>query len=623
MRIDFTISFAIFVQTQNHTEVKNKLFTADLANYNRFETIEIPMRHFDLGGKNFIRLQSMTNTDTRDVEATVKQAMEIIEQGADYIRITTPTTKDLEALDEIRHKLRIIYETPIIADIHFSAKVALKALDIVEKIRINPGNLVDKPKGKEYTDEDYKAELKKIEEVFKNILVKAKEKGRVIRIGTNIGSLSERILQKYGATPRGMVVATVEYLEIARKYNFDNIVVSLKASNPKVNIWANRLLISEFQERGWKYPIHLGVTEAGNGLEGRIKSALGIGALLIDGIGDTVRVSLAEDPKNEIPVARKIVKYATQRAEAQKLEPLTSLFFNPYDFEPRKISSKFDFSVPRIIINSFDQYAEFDENFKPDYIIAENPDLINTYKEKGIKILNLDGTSGAQKICDVKEFLSTKQEECFVFITLDDLDNKSLIRKLKRNNSTVLIFTPVTNNIAGEARWFFKKLQDKNIDLPVLLKLSYDDSDTEDFAIKAAIDSSVLLIDGLVNGLFLESQNLPLDKISETGFQILQAAGSRYTRVEVIACPSCGRATFDVEQITNQIKDKFSDLAGTKIAVMGCIVNGLGEMADADYAYVGTSKGSVSLYKNKTLVEKNIPQEQALEKLEEIIERNK
>ncbi len=599
--------------------MKYKKFTNDLANYQRFKTRVVQLRHFDLGGENFIRLQSMTNTDTQDIDATVNQASRIIEQGADYVRITTPTIKDVEALDAIRHRLRVLYETPLIADIHFSPKVAMAALDIVEKIRINPGNFVDRPRGKEYDDKAYRRELEKIEEQFKPLLLKAKKNHRVIRIGTNIGSLAERILQKYGSTAQGMVTATMEYIEIARKYGFDDIVISLKASNPKVNVWANRLLVATFLEKGYDYPIHLGVTEAGNGLEGRIKSAVGIGALLIDGIGDTVRVSLTEPPENEIPVARKIVNYATARARAEKLPVLDKLFFNPYDYEPRKIKFKNAWNKPVVIVEAGAAYEEFDGLVKPDYIVVKNPALIETYQKAGLQVVSPLEGDGVTPLFTVEQFLENKQTGAFVVMKFLDLKNRNLIRKLKKSDDTIIVFEPDSDNITGQTRHFIYELIRKEIQLPVVLKLAYNDRDIEDTAIKAAIDSGVFFIDGLVNGLWLRNDNFSAKDLSEISLNILQASGSRYFKAEIIACPSCGRATFDVEEVTNLVKSRLGHLSGVKIAVMGCIVNGLGEMADADFGYVGTGKGLVSLYKGRELVEKNLPQEKALERLEQLI----
>ena len=601
-------------------QVKN--YTQDLANYNRFHTRVVELNHFNIGGTNYIRLQSMTNTDTQDIPATIEQASRIIEQGADIVRFTTPTLKDVAALDTIRRSLRVLYDIPIVADIHFSPKVAEAALDVADKIRINPGNFVDKPKGITYDNKLYKAELEKIEKVFVPIIYKAAKNHKAIRIGTNIGSLSERILQRYGASAQGMVQATLEYIEIARKHNFHNIVISLKASNPKVNIWANRLIVAEFLDKGYDYPIHLGVTEAGNGLDGRIKSAVGIGGLLIDGIGDTIRVSLAEPPENEIPVARKIVNYATARQFSDKLEIIDKPFFNPFDYEPRKLKTSLDFDKPKVIITLFDKLTKFDQIVKPDYLVLNNPEFTETFKDSGIKLISSKLNQQTIPLVNTKDYLNLKLDESFVTVKYKDLKNKPLLRKLAKDDKVAIVFEPDSSNIIGQTRLFIKNLIEKNIFAPIILKLQYQEQDLEDIAIKASIDSGIFFIDGLLNGIWLEAPNIKPNQLTEVALNILQAANSRYFKAEIVACPSCGRATFDVEKITNLVKQRLGHLQGIKIAVMGCIVNGLGEMADADYGYVGTGPDQVSLYKGKKLIMKNLNQEEAIEKLEQLIAAN-
>ncbi len=601
-------------------QVKN--YTQDLANYNRFHTRVVELNHFNIGGTNYIRLQSMTNTDTQDIPATIEQASRIIEQGADIVRFTTPTLKDVAALDTIRRNLRVLYDIPIVADIHFSPKVAEAALDVADKIRINPGNFVDKPKGITYDNKLYKAELEKIEKVFVPIIYKAAKNHKAIRIGTNIGSLSERILQRYGASAQGMVQAKLEYIEIARKHNFHNIVISLKASNPKVNIWANRLIVAEFLDRGYDYPIHLGVTEAGNGLDGRIKSAVGIGGLLIDGIGDTIRVSLAEPPENEIPVARKIVNYATARQFSDKLEIIDKPFFNPFDYEPRKLKTSLDFDKPKVIITLFDKLTKFDQIVKPDYLVLNNPEFTETFKDSGIKLISSKLNQQTIPLVNTKDYLNLKLDESFVTLKYKDLKNKTLLRKLAKDDKVAIVFEPDSSNIIGQTRLFIKNLIEKNIFAPIILKLQYQEQDLEDIAIKASIDSGIFFIDGLLNGIWLEAPNIKPNQLTEVALNILQAANSRYFKAEIVACPSCGRATFDVEKITNLVKQRLGHLQGIKIAVMGCIVNGLGEMADADYGYVGTGPDQVSLYKGKKLIMKNLKQEEAVEKLEQLITAN-
>ena len=597
--------------------MKTKIFISDLVNYKRFPTRSIELNHFDLGGNNYIRLQSMTNTITTDIEATVEQITRIIENGADYVRITTPTIKDVEAMEEIRRRIRVNYETPLIADIHFSPKVAYAALDVADKIRINPGNFIDRNKGIDYDDKKYKQELSKIEEVFAPIIEKAKINKRAIRIGTNIGSLSERILQKYGATPEAMVQATLEYIEIARKHDFQNIVVSIKASNPRVNVWANRLLASKFIEYNYDYPIHLGVTEAGNGLEGRVKSAVGIGALLVDGIGDTIRVSLTEPPENEIPVARKIINHVLLSRTQGNWIKIDKPFFTPYDYEPRKVSKSFLPDYPVVIVSVKNTYKNFEPPFEPDFVFVAQDNLLQAYKKDGIKTIG-QGESADTQLSQITNDIP--KGNVFVEINLSSLSKKDVLPKIKKLKDAALVFVPQTSNVVAELRVFIKKIIDNKIDLPIILKLKYDDTDLETVAIKAAVDSGVFFIDGLINGLWLEANKLDnVRDLARVSFEILQASNARISKAEIVACPSCGRSTFDVETITNQIKERFGKLKGIKIAVMGCIVNGLGEMADADFGYVGTGNGMVSLYYKKQLVKRNIKQEYALDELGKLI----
>ncbi len=601
-------------------EVKNKNFVSDLINYKRFPTRSIKLNHFDIGGSNFIRLQSMTNTTTTDVDATVEQITRIVESGADYVRVTTPTIKDVLALDEIRRKIRVNYETPLIADVHFSPKVAYAALDVADKIRINPGNFIDRKRGITYDEKKYKDELARIEEVFAPILGKALHNKRVIRIGTNIGSLSDRILQKYGATPEAMVQATLEYIEIARKYDFHDIVVSIKASNPRVNVWANRLLVSYFIERGYDYPIHLGVTEAGNGLEGRIKSAVGIGALLVDGIGDTIRVSLTEAPENEIPVARKIVNHVIESRGIGEWDSVDKLFFDPYDYNPRKVTGGLLPDYPVVIANVGKVYRNFVSPFVPDYVFVEDENLVEAYTKDNIGVISPGGKDGIRYVkLEGLDKVSSK-ERMFVELSLDDIARKGSVAKLKKMKNIALVFVPGSVNVVAELRTFMKKIIDSKIDLPVILRVGYKDADLETIAIKAAIDSGVFFIDGLVNGIWIDSDRMnDVTDLARIGFEILQASNARVSKAEIVACPSCGRSTFDVEQVTNQIKLRFGKMKGIKIAVMGCIVNGLGEMADADYGYVGTGNGLVSLYYKKQLIKRNIKEQEALDELENLI----
>jgi len=601
--------------------VKFNNYISDFVNFKRFPTRSLKLNHFDIGGENPIRLQSMVNTLTTDIDATVSQIIRIIEKGADYVRITTPTLKDVLALDEIRQKIRINYETPLIADIHFSPKVALAALDVVEKIRINPGNFVARNRKIEYDNDKYNEEIEKIEKEFLPIIEKAKRHKKIIRIGTNIGSLSERILQKYGATPLAMVQASLEYIKIARKNDFKDLVISLKASNPRLNIWTNRLLLSFFKDLGYDYPIHIGVTEAGNGLEGRIKSAVGIGALLVDGIGDTIRVSLTEAPENEIPIAREIVNHVMETRSYGEWQTIREEFFNPYDYSPRQVVNNFLPQYPIIIINA-KNYYKFDSPFIPDFIFVDNENLSKHYKADGIKLIGYNNSFDYKylKFADIEK---AGELMAFVEIKLEDLKENKHFNILKKIRNTCLVFTPSTVNVIAETRIFLYEIIKRKIDLPIVLKLKYSIADLETFAIKVAIDSGIFFIDGLINGLWIENEKISnIKDILEISFEILQASNARTSKVEIIACPSCGRSTFDVEEVTNLVKLRFKNIKDIKVAIMGCIVNGLGEMADADFAYVGTSPGKISLYYKRKLIKHNIDKDKALDELDELI-RNK
>ncbi len=605
------------------------MFTSDLINYKRFKSRTVEVGNIGIGYANPIRIQTMTNTLLSDIQATVEQVKLCFENGADLVRISIPSMNDIENLKTVISKIhQVIVDKPIIADIHFSPEIAMAACDIVEKVRINPGNFVKSNK-KSYTDDEYKAELLEIEKKLVPLLEKCKKNGKAIRIGTNYGSLSQRIIYKYGNTVEGLVNATLEYIEICRKHDFHDIIVSIKASNPVLMVQANRLLVEKMTELGWAYPLHLGVTEAGSNIEGRIKSAVGIGALLIDGIGDTIRVSLTEAPEKELPVCQKIVNHIKKYKNSTKLPEVKEFFFNPFSFERREtyqIKNIGGSKTPVVFADATTEDITFGD-FKPDYIITSEA-IGGDFWLSGVKtIVNYyewNKDSESLPLLTVKEYLDfdDANQHLFVKLTLDDLTD-DFIKKLKKFQNAVLIVETKTDNIKGELRLFFHKLISQKCKAPVILKLTYDSEDLEEIAIKSAIDSSIFLIDGLTDGIFIDAPLITeKSKLIDLSFDILQASHRRLSKTEFISCPSCGRTHFDLETVTEKIKERLSHLKGLKIAIMGCIVNGPGEIADADYGYIGSGKNKISLYKGKKLVKKNIDEKIAVDELINLIKEN-
>jgi (E)-4-hydroxy-3-methylbut-2-enyl-diphosphate synthase len=553
-------------------------------NYQRFKTRIVKIGNTALGGDNPIRIQSMTNTDTMNTDATVAQSIRMIEAGCEYVRITAPGVKEAENLANIKNELlKKGYQTPLIADIHFNPKTAEIAASIVEKVRINPGNYVDRNTGKfEFTDKEYQEELVRIAERIFPLIEICKKNQTAIRIGTNHGSLSNRIINRYGDTPKGMVESAMEFIRILNGFDFNNLVLSMKSSNVKVMIASTRLLVAKMKEEGFNYPIHLGVTEAGDAEDGRIKSAAGIGALLHDGIGDTIRVSLTEDPEFELPVARKIIDFYNKTVVEDKSE--TSVFpVNPFQYSRRK----------SLLINEIgsNQAVKIVGDINADY------SFINNQLKNNTTVLPID----------------------YVFI--DNIEEFEIEILQKKLSDKILVFDLKTQNSFQE-RKLFSLLNKYQIVLPVIIKKTYNIADLELFQMKAAADFNALLVDGFVDGIWIENPNFDLGLITKTSFNILQACGVRISKTEFISCPSCGRTQFRIMDALKLIKERTSHLKGLKIAVMGCIVNGPGEMADAHYGYVGAGNGRITLYKGKEVVEKNIPENEALDKLIELIKAN-
>ena len=607
----------------------------DLFNYSRRQANEVNIGATPMGGTNPIRIQSMTNTVTMDTEACVEQAKRIIEAGGEYVRLTTQGVREAVNLMNINIGLRSQgYDTPLVADVHFNPNVADVAAQYAEKVRINPGNYVDAArtfKKLEYTDEEYAQEIEKIRTRLVPFLNICKENHTAIRIGVNHGSLSDRIMSRYGDTPEGMVESCMEFLRICVEENFSDVVISIKASNTIVMIQTVRLLVAEMEKEGMAFPIHLGVTEAGDGEDGRIKSAFGIGALLSDGIGDTIRVSLSEAPEAEIPVAQKLVNYIQAR--------------EGHLYTPGRVAKDFDYLSPSlrkttpikniggnyqpiVIADRFDESTEVDEQFKPDYIysgqtLPENrrediPYIVDAYnwnpEEKN--------TYPAFSYKEIFSMHFSKAELKFLFLPYMALD-REVKAALRVHPEVVIIAQSSHVNRQGEFRAMVHELMDDDIQNPVVFFQFYEEEEVEDFQIKAAADMGALIFDGFCDGLFLFNQgDLSHQVVDSTAFNILQAGRVRISKTEYISCPGCGRTLYDLESTIARIKAATSHLKGLKIGIMGCIVNGPGEMADADYGYVGAGRGKISLYKKKECIEKNIPEEQAVEKLIELIKNN-
>ena len=605
----------------------------DLFNYIRRASSETNIGATPLGGQNPIRIQSMTNTVTMDTEACVEQAKRIIAAGGEYVRLTTQGPKEAENMREINIGLRSQgYMAPLVADVHFNAKVADIAAQYVEKVRINPGNYVDAArtfKQLEYTDEEYAAELQKIRDRFVPFLNICKENHTAIRIGVNHGSLSDRIMSRYGDTPEGMVESCMEFLRICVEEQFTDVVISIKASNTVVMVKTVRLLAAVMESEGMAFPLHLGVTEAGDGEDGRIKSALGIGALLADGLGDTIRVSLSEAPEAEIPVARKLVDYVTMRADAPYIPGEVAEGFDylrPMRRQTRAVRNIGGGQVPVVIAFHWEGHDTSSAQLMPDYIYTGR--ALPPHRQPTEYIVDADvwtgedGTWPAFNLNTVQDIDACTAGMKFLFIPYLMLDQVSEV--LKRHPEVVVISQSMHPNRLGEHRALVHQLMSEGMENPVVFFQHYGETELEDFQIKSAADMGALVFDGLVDGICLLNQNntMPSEVIEATAFGILQAGRLRTTKTEYISCPGCGRTLFDLQATIARVKAATSHLKGLKIGIMGCIVNGPGEMADADYGYVGAGRGKVSLYKQKECIEKNIPEEEAVEKLIELIKAN-
>lgn len=607
----------------------------DYFNYSRRQANEVYVGATPLGGAYPIRIQSMTNTVTMDTEACVEQAKRIIQAGGEYVRLTTQGVREAENLKNINMSLRSQgYDTPLVADVHFNPNVADVAALYAEKVRINPGNYVDAArtfKKLEYTDEEYAQEIQKIRERLVPFLNICKENHTAIRIGVNHGSLSDRIMSRYGDTPEGMVESCMEFLRICVAENFTNVVISIKASNTVIMVQTVRLLAQQMEAENMAFPLHLGVTEAGDGEDGRIKSALGIGALLCDGLGDTIRVSLSEAPEAEIPVARKLVDYVTKRAGHPYIPGMEAPDFNyihPTRRKTQPVGNIGGNNLPVVISARLEGNLDTNPQFKPDYIycgqqLPEKADANTGY----IVDANVwDGTEGTYPAFNFKQMVELHHhpaKQKFLFMTYMAL-TEEVVAGLRLHPEVVIVAQSNHPNRLGEFRGLVHQLTCQGLQNPVVFFQHYSETNLEDLQIKAAADMGALIIDGLCDGILLFNQgnDIPVQKVDETAFGILQAGRVRTSKTEYISCPGCGRTLYDLEATIARIKAATSHLKGLKIGIMGCIVNGPGEMADADYGYVGAGRGKVSLYKRKECIEKNIPEEQAVEKLIELIKAN-
>ncbi|MBM3432900.1 MAG: (E)-4-hydroxy-3-methylbut-2-enyl-diphosphate synthase [Bacteroidetes bacterium] len=649
-------------------------YTESLTAYHRLKTLPVRIGDLWLGAGNPIRVQTMTTTDTMDTLATVEQSIRCIEAGAELVRITAPSKKEAENLLNIKNELRRRgYTTPLVADIHFTPNAAEIAARIVEKVRVNPGNYVDKKKFEqiEYTDAEYAEEIDRIRERFTPLVRICKEQGTAMRIGTNHGSLSDRIMSRYGDTAIGMVESAMEFLRIARYEDFHNIVLSMKSSNPQVMVQAYRLLVRNMQEEfGACYPLHLGVTEAGDGEDGRIKSAIGIGTLLEDGIGDTIRVSLTEDPEFEIPVCRDLVKRYNDRATASNypVPPILALPYSPFEYKRRNSFgvdrvgnkqvpvvvadlSRTDLSRPETLRSIGYTYDAVTDKWSisdaaADYVFSGNQVL--PFALPGtLKVIAYPDTCAQvadpthySPLFEATGYLdSTQRHPALNWVMLDcfsddtPINDYTHLEELANDPTVVLCLSSRRLNAAQAVRRMCMELMARGIENPVILMTDSSAQTADDHLIHFATETGALLLDGMGDGICLGYSAaagidntqvkgrtyLPVQNIDQftnnTAFSILQATRTRISKTEYISCPSCGRTLFDLQETTARIRSVTHHLKGLKIAIMGCIVNGPGEMADADFGYVGSGPGKITLYKGKEVVKKNVNSEVAVDEL--------
>lgn len=640
----------------------NQPYCPSLISYHRRETIEVKIGDLLLGSNHPIRVQSMTTVDTMDTEGSVNQAIRMIEAGCELVRITAPSVKEAQNLELIKRELRKKgYFTPLVADIHFTPNAAEIAARLVEKVRINPGNYADKKKFEtiDYTDSGYEAELERIREKFLPLVKICKDYGTAMRIGTNHGSLSDRILSRYGDTPLGMVESALEFLRICEAENYHNLVISMKASNTQVMVQAYRLLVQKLDEEGLKpYPLHLGVTEAGEAEDGRIKSAVGIGTLLEDGLGDTVRVSLTEEPEFEIPVAQALVNRYSEREGHDEIRPIQHYPIDPFQYHRRETTEIFNFggkNVPRVIadvsqleITDKKQLKAIGHHYLPEPDKWHLDDQGSDYLYSGDRVVPFMVANGSRVIYSYQTWLSQQSvQNCFPAFTLDEVKSDGIqfhpeanflwmkaeelspsrVEIIRKLGNFILILHTTNEHAMASLRKGFVVLMEEKINLPVVVFRSYNESEESNLQLFASTDVGGLLVDGQGDGIMLNWQKInDVDKnqnemrtVNQLAFGILQAARTRMSKTEYISCPSCGRTLFDLQETTAMIRKRTDHLKGVKIGIMGCIVNGPGEMADADYGYVGVGKDKIALYRGQNVVKKSVPAGQAVDELIELI----
>ncbi len=601
-----------------------KQYCIDIFKYKRYKSTEVQVGNIKIGGDNPIVVQSMTTTNTNDIDATIEQIRTISQAGGQLVRMTTQGQREARCLEAIKKGLVDQgYTIPLVADIHFNPNAANLAAQYIEKVRINPGNFADGSKrfeNIEHTETSYQQELEQIKDKLIPLINICKENHTALRIGTNHGSLSDRIMSKYGDTPIGMVESCMEFLRICREQDFNQIVLSIKSSNARVMVHTVRLLIQHMYNEGMNYPLHLGVTEAGEGEDGRIRSAVGIGTLLADGIGDTIRVSLTENPENEIPIANQIIQHINKVETHPTIQAISTANYSPFSYTKREssqtgmIGGKQD---PVIIGETFPN------DKKPDIVYTTD---IKNISHSGAYILPYKIWSKETKqanvfpLTDLEDFLHDEilTEIIFVKVLYSQM-NDAFAKKLALSDNIVLILQSENINSVAEQRAAFLWLTNHDLKTPVVMHKCYDNNFNAETQIKASCDFGPLLMDGFGDGVWIEHKGKISTPINATLFSILQAARVRFSKPDYISCPGCGRTLYNLQETTKKVKEKTSHLKGLKIAVMGCIVNGPGEMADADYGYVGSGPGKITLYYRRQIIKKNIPEKDAVNELIQLI----